>query len=41
MFLGCVETKGLVFDKKNYLCDFCAPNRQPLMKPLVSKVFKT
>ncbi|XP_043663724.1 uncharacterized protein LOC122627038 isoform X1 [Vespula pensylvanica] len=41
LHLGCVETKGLVFDKKNYLCDFCAPNRQPLMKPLVSKVFKT
>ncbi|XP_015176370.1 PREDICTED: uncharacterized protein LOC107066345 [Polistes dominula] len=41
LHLGCVETKGLGFDKKNYLCDFCAPNRQPLIKPLVSKVFKT
>ncbi|XP_043787391.1 uncharacterized protein LOC122712097 isoform X4 [Apis laboriosa] len=38
---GCVETKGMPLDRKNYLCDFCAPNRQHMMKPLVSKTLKT
>ncbi|XP_061936106.1 uncharacterized protein LOC107993123 isoform X3 [Apis cerana] len=38
---GCVETKGMLLDRKNYLCDFCAPNRQHMMKPLISKTLKT
>ncbi|XP_031788762.1 uncharacterized protein LOC100116660 isoform X2 [Nasonia vitripennis] len=41
LHLGCVETKELIIDKKNYLCEFCSPNRQPLAKPLISKTFKT
>uniref|UniRef100_V9IIN3 Uncharacterized protein n=1 Tax=Apis cerana TaxID=7461 RepID=V9IIN3_APICE len=38
---SCVETKGMLLDRKNYLCDFCAPNRQHMMKPLISKTLKT
>ncbi|XP_076662012.1 PHD finger protein enhancer of yellow 3 isoform X2 [Halictus rubicundus] len=41
LHLGCVETKGVPLDRKNYLCDFCAPNRQHMVKPLVSKTIKT
>ncbi|XP_076163951.1 PHD finger protein enhancer of yellow 3 isoform X2 [Ptiloglossa arizonensis] len=41
LHLGCVETKGMPLDRKNYLCDFCAPNRQQVVKPLVSKTLKT
>ncbi|XP_014218289.1 abnormal long morphology protein 1 [Copidosoma floridanum] len=43
LHLDCVETKGMnmSIDKKNYLCEFCCPNRQPIMKPLTSKIFKT
>nr|XP_033325913.1 uncharacterized protein LOC117220247 isoform X2 [Megalopta genalis] len=40
LHLGCVETKGVPLDRKNYLCDFCAPNRQQMIKPLVSKTLK-
>ncbi|XP_078040329.1 LOW QUALITY PROTEIN: PHD finger protein enhancer of yellow 3 [Augochlora pura] len=40
LHLGCVETKGIPLDRKNYLCDFCAPNRQQMVKPLVSKTLK-
>ncbi|XP_076282544.1 PHD finger protein enhancer of yellow 3 isoform X2 [Lasioglossum baleicum] len=41
LHLGCVETKGVPLDRKNYLCDFCAPNRQHMVKPLVSKTMRT
>ncbi|KOC70578.1 PHD finger protein 10 [Habropoda laboriosa] len=41
LHLGCVETKGVPLDRKNYLCDFCAPNRQQMMKPLISKTLRT
>ncbi|XP_053978140.1 uncharacterized protein LOC128876087 isoform X1 [Hylaeus volcanicus] len=41
LHLGCVETKGMLLDRKNYLCDFCAPNRQQVVKPLVSKTLRT
>nr|XP_031835831.1 uncharacterized protein LOC116428381 isoform X3 [Nomia melanderi] len=40
LHLGCVETKGVPLDRKNYLCDFCAPNRQQMVKPLVSKTLR-
>ncbi|XP_076639739.1 PHD finger protein enhancer of yellow 3 isoform X2 [Colletes latitarsis] len=41
LHLGCVETKGMPLDRKSYLCDFCAPNRQQVVKPLVSKTLRT
>ncbi|XP_071631337.1 uncharacterized protein E(y)3 isoform X3 [Temnothorax longispinosus] len=42
LHLECVETKGVVVDKKNYLCDFCTPSTsQHAIKPLMSKVLKT
>ncbi|XP_029668967.1 uncharacterized protein LOC115238922 isoform X2 [Formica exsecta] len=42
LHLECVETKGIVVDKKSYLCDFCTPStRQQVTKPLMSKMFKT
>ncbi|XP_076685405.1 PHD finger protein enhancer of yellow 3 isoform X2 [Andrena cerasifolii] len=41
LHLGCVETKGMVLDRRNYLCDFCAPNRQQVVKPLVSKTLRS
>ncbi|XP_072742994.1 uncharacterized protein E(y)3 isoform X2 [Anoplolepis gracilipes] len=42
LHLECVETKGLVVDKKSYLCDFCTPSTsQQVTKPLVSKMLKT
>ncbi|XP_011693875.1 PREDICTED: uncharacterized protein LOC105453531 isoform X2 [Wasmannia auropunctata] len=42
LHLECVETKGVVVDKKNYRCDFCAPSTsQHVVKPLMSKVLKT
>ncbi|KAL6439394.1 hypothetical protein ACFW04_003915 [Cataglyphis niger] len=42
LHLECVETKGLVVDKKSYLCDFCTPStRQQVTKPLMSKMLKT
>ncbi|XP_025991715.1 uncharacterized protein LOC105201756 isoform X2 [Solenopsis invicta] len=42
LHLECVETKGVVVDKKNYLCDFCTPSTsQQVVKPLMSKVLKT
>ncbi|XP_036143609.1 uncharacterized protein LOC105828128 isoform X3 [Monomorium pharaonis] len=42
LHLECVETKGVVVDKKNYLCDFCTPSTsQHVVKPLMSKVLKT
>ncbi|XP_043515323.1 uncharacterized protein LOC122531456 isoform X2 [Frieseomelitta varia] len=41
LHLGCVETKGMPLDRKNYLCDFCAPNRQQMVKSLISRTFKT
>ncbi|XP_019883555.2 uncharacterized protein LOC105252781 isoform X2 [Camponotus floridanus] len=42
LHLECVETKGVVVDKKSYLCDFCTPStRQQVTKPLVSKMLKT
>ncbi|XP_018366649.1 PREDICTED: uncharacterized protein LOC108763490 isoform X4 [Trachymyrmex cornetzi] len=37
----CVETKGVVVDKKNYQCDFCTPSTSQHVKPLLSKVLKT
>lgn len=41
-FSECVETKGVVVDKKSYLCDFCTPStRQQVTKPLMSKMLKT
>ncbi|KAK9298479.1 hypothetical protein QLX08_008253 [Tetragonisca angustula] len=41
LHLGCVETKGMPLDRKNYLCDFCAPNRQQMVKSLISRTLKT
>ncbi|XP_076474971.1 PHD finger protein enhancer of yellow 3 isoform X3 [Bombus vancouverensis nearcticus] len=41
LHLGCVETKGMPLDRKNYLCDFCAPNRQQLVKSLISRTLRT
>ncbi|XP_070171067.1 fap1 adhesin isoform X2 [Polyergus mexicanus] len=42
LHLECVETKGVLVDKKSYLCDFCTPStRQQVTKPLMSKMFKT
>ncbi|XP_012149059.2 PHD finger protein enhancer of yellow 3 isoform X1 [Megachile rotundata] len=41
LHLDCVETKGVALDRKNYLCDFCAPTRQHMVKPLMSKTLKT
>ncbi|XP_058799516.1 uncharacterized protein LOC131669003 [Phymastichus coffea] len=41
LHLECVETKGMTIDRRNYLCEFCSPNRQHLVKPLTSKTFKT
>ncbi|XP_076246454.1 PHD finger protein enhancer of yellow 3 isoform X2 [Calliopsis andreniformis] len=41
LHLGCVETKGIILDRKNYLCDFCAPTRHHVMKPLISKTLRT
>ncbi|XP_012249965.1 uncharacterized protein LOC100740971 isoform X1 [Bombus impatiens] len=41
LHLGCVETKGMPLDRKNYLCDFCVPNRQQLVKSLISRTLRT
>ncbi|XP_018338371.1 PREDICTED: uncharacterized protein LOC108746233 isoform X2 [Trachymyrmex septentrionalis] len=41
LHLECVETKGVVVDKKNYQCDFCTPSTSQHVKPLLSKVLKT
>ncbi|XP_043592144.1 uncharacterized protein LOC122571905 isoform X3 [Bombus pyrosoma] len=41
LHLGCVETKGMPLDRKNYLCDFCASNRQQTMKSLISRTLRT
>ncbi|XP_029045572.2 titin isoform X2 [Osmia bicornis bicornis] len=41
LHLDCVETKGVVLDRKNYLCDFCTPTRQHMIKPLISKTLRT
>ncbi|XP_048265594.1 uncharacterized protein LOC100644567 isoform X2 [Bombus terrestris] len=41
LHLGCVETKGMPLDRKNYLCDFCAPNRQQMVKSLISRTLRT
>ncbi|KAG5334322.1 PHF10 protein, partial [Acromyrmex charruanus] len=41
LHLECVETKGIVVDKKNYQCDFCTPSTSQHVKPLLSKVLKT
>ncbi|KYM98332.1 PHD finger protein 10 [Cyphomyrmex costatus] len=41
LHLECVETKGVVVDKKNYQCDFCTPSTSQHVKPLMSKVLKT
>ncbi|XP_012056795.1 PREDICTED: uncharacterized protein LOC105619887 [Atta cephalotes] len=41
LHLECVETKGIMVDKKNYQCDFCTPSTSQHVKPLLSKVLKT
>ncbi|XP_020290293.1 uncharacterized protein LOC109857909 isoform X2 [Pseudomyrmex gracilis] len=42
LHLECVETKGVVIDKKNYQCDFCTPSsRHQMTKSLVSRMLKT